>query len=182
MKLYLIRHLPTPWNEKGVLQGSNDIAISPLTPTWQTAIQENLDRIQAVHFDAVLVSAYQRTQQTAEAYGHHDYQVEALLNELNFGTFEGQKKQLMVDTLGAAWMERPRSLTLGEPIIDFEKRLMDFIASYAHHENILAFAHGRVIRALLAIHKYGDVERMNHFEVENNELLYLDFNHFHEKK
>lgn len=67
------------------------------------------------------------------------------------------------------------SITLGEAIVDFEARLLRFIEQYRNAGTVLAFAHGRLMRALCSIAATGDVERMNDYQIANNELLVLTF-------
>ncbi|MEL6639615.1 MAG: histidine phosphatase family protein [Bacteroidota bacterium] len=175
MKLHLIRHLPTEWNQRGILQGSRDIPILPPSAAMRARIAANQERIRDLAFDHILTSELQRTQQSAAAYDIHNFRVEPLLNELNFGPYEGRPKAEMIEELGAAWRERPRSITLGEAIVDFEARLLRFIEQYRSAETVLAFAHGRLMRALCSIAATGDVGRMNDYQIANNELLVLTF-------
>lgn len=45
MLLSLVRHLPTEWNKKQLLQGKRDIPILPVTEETITSIQSNLERL-----------------------------------------------------------------------------------------------------------------------------------------
>ena len=93
MQITLIRHLPTEWNVNTWLQGRQDIEILPITDRDQLEIvknQNNLSRLQP--FDLILASTLKRTQQTAQMYGMNVV-IEPLLDELDFGEFEGRPKE-----------------------------------------------------------------------------------------
>ena len=93
MQITLIRHLPTEWNVNTWLQGRQDIEILPITDCDQLEIVKNqniLSRLQP--FDIILASTLKRTQQTAQMYGMNVV-IEPLLDELDFGDFEGRPKE-----------------------------------------------------------------------------------------
>jgi len=170
MNLFLIRHLPTPRNEQGLLQGTKNIEISPVSKLFQEGIKDNLVKLNTVDFDEVIVSEMIRTQQTAEQYGFNNYKIEPLINELDFGKYEGVKKALMLEEVGDNWYQNATKVTLGEPLLDFEKRIKVFLDSYKHCENVLLFSHGAVIRALIELSKEGNIDKMNLMHVENNSI------------
>lgn len=175
MNLYLIRHLPTNWNKKGWLQGLKDIDILPLDSLDEERVKINLELLKEVEFDEIYVSDLKRTQQTASAYGFNECVVNTLINELNFGKFEGKEKHLMLDEIGEAWFNNFTTVELGEKIIDFDKRIKEFLDEIKEKQNVLIFSHGAVIRALIAIFKEGGVDNMNKIVVENNSLSILNF-------
>lgn len=174
MELLLIRHLPTKWNELGILQGSQDIPILPLKNEDGDKIKENMRIINSFNPDIVLASQLQRTQQTALQYGFSSPLVEALLNELQFGKFEGVEKKAITSL--NEWTSDPRSLVLGERLVDFERRIFRFLNKYNHYPRILVFGHGSWIRGLLSIQSVGTIQNMNQILVENNQLIHLLMN------
>ena len=174
MELLLIRHLPTKWNKMGILQGSQDVPLLQVTEEDIKKIKENMKVIHDFKPELVLASQLKRTKQTAVEYGFNHLQIEPLLNELNFGKYEGtEKKQLM---LKKEWTENPRSLILGENMIDFENRIIQFINKYNHYSRILVFGHGSWTRGLLSIINIGTIQKMNQVHVENNQLISLILN------
>lgn len=71
MKLLIIRHLPTKYNNSGMLQGRLDIDIEPPNQEQLLRIAENQREIRQVGpVDRVLCSSLNRTAQTALAYGY----------------------------------------------------------------------------------------------------------------
>lgn len=173
--MILIRHLPTSFNIKGILQGRIDNSIlHPLSDNSKKDINRNLKIIdQIIQNPIVLTSELIRTKQTADEYGFKKKIEISKLNELNFGYFDGKPKSSLIKT-HPAWITNPRSLKLGEDLINFEKRLLSFINEFIKdHDNYIVFSHGAVIRALISINKFGDISRMNSFKVKNNELIDL---------
>ncbi|MBM7644168.1 putative phosphoglycerate mutase [Scopulibacillus daqui] len=174
MRLMLIRHLPTEWNEKGLLQGKRNTAIDEKSLINQKAgICHNKKILEKFKpFDCVLASELLRTQQTAKVYGF-DFHAEPLLNELDFGEFEGTEKETFVQN-HIDWLSHPKKLILGESLADFEHRIFQFIQCYRKYEQVLAFGHGSWIRGLISIVNYGDINQMNRINVDNNELILLE--------
>lgn len=177
MDVTIIRHFPTDWNESGFLQGKRDIPISlPLTKQNQAKMEENKQKLQQLQpFDDVLVSQLIRTHQTAKIYGYTDVKVEPLLDELDFGLFEGKKREEL-NRIYDEWAVSPLTLTLGEPLVRFQERIFEFLNKYAHKRSLLLFGHGSWARALTSIEKVGSIQMMNQFEIKNNELITLHIN------
>lgn len=175
MHITLIRHLPTEWNKLKKLQGRQDIEITTITEEYQNSIEVNKNLLKAfAPFDIVLASTLRRTHQTAEIYGFTP-EVEGLLDELDFGEFEGGPKKTLVKAYGDKWIESPRELVLGESLIDFEERVVSFLDKYHHFSNILVFGHGSWIRAIVSYHHHGDINKMNKMLIENNQCITLRF-------
>jgi broad specificity phosphatase PhoE len=178
MQLALIRHLPTEWNQLGLLQGSRDIHLAPLTYIHKKRIKENADMLNEIEpIKKVMTSTLRRTQETANHYGYEHFCTEPLLNELNFGEFEGKKKSLLIDRYKYEWLNNPRELVLGESLVEFEKRIFNFLEKYQNEQNLLVFGHGSWIRGLISINQIGSIQRMNQVEVPNNQLTLLNFIH-----
>lgn len=164
--------MQTQYNVRGFLQGRQDIPIIPPGPDQQAAIDENKNKIGPESgYTHILASSLKRTGMTAKLYVNA-YTVEPLLDELDFGEWEGQKKSAMIQSL-PLWTERPDLLTLGEPLINLEKRVQAFLKKYEPAPRILIFGHGAWTRALLSIHRSGSIRNMNKLIVPNNKLIYL---------
>jgi broad specificity phosphatase PhoE len=177
MQLAIIRHLPTAWNKAGLLQGSKDIEIEEVSSENREKIAENKESIKNYQpFDLILTSSLVRTKQTANVYGFSDVHQEPLLNELNFGKYEGKEKSLLIEENKELWLNDPGSLTLGEPLLELEKRVKMFVSNYNHCSKVLAFGHGSWIRAAISIQKTGSITMMNKIAVQNNDFILLEFN------
>jgi broad specificity phosphatase PhoE len=175
MQITLIRHLPTDWNVNTWLKGRKDIDLLPITDGDQHEVvtnQQILSRLQP--FDIILASTLKRTHQTAQLYGMN-VGTEPLLDELDFGKFEGRPKEDMVKELGESWLENPRELKLGENLVDLENRIVKFIKKYEGYKNILVFGHGSWIRAFISLIQNGHINRMNQIHVPNNKCITKSF-------
>lgn len=176
MQVTFIRHLPTEWNKIGKLQGSIDIGIMPVSKELQTGIRYNQRYLQKLSpFDKVLASSLKRTQQTAEVYGYKS-EIETLLDELDFGPFEGLSKEDLVEKFGKQWLEEPKTIVLGESLEDFEQRIVSFIKKYQHFSNLLVFGHGSWIRAMISYSLNSHINNMNKVTVGNNACFTLLLN------
>ncbi len=172
MDIAIIRHLPTAWNDKGYLQGRRDIPISlPISDqTWLQIKENNMHLENLKPFDYVFSSELKRTQQTANLYGYPNVTSEPLLNELDFGSFEGKLKTELEKKYDDKWLSSPLQMNLGESLLQFQNRVLAFIQKYAQAKKILIFGHGSWTRALLSISEIGNIQNMNRIEIENNQL------------
>lgn len=174
MEITLIRHLPTEWNRKQKLQGKKDIPLLPISEKERIEINKNLEIINTQSYDYVLSSNLIRTKQTADLYGFTPTP-EPLLNELDFGPFEGKSKEELLQKHGVQWIENPVILNLGESVLNLENRINLFLDKYKEASSILAFGHGSWIRACKSYFKYGHINHMNKIIVRNNECISLEF-------
>jgi broad specificity phosphatase PhoE len=175
MQLTLIRHLPTEWNKKMMLQGRRDIGLCSVSEDLHKGIQQNkltLDHLSP--FDLVLASTLKRTHQTAGIYGY-TCETESLLDELDFGPFEGQPKERIMEVYGDLWIENPKDLVLGESLENLEKRIVLFLEKYRKMNNVLVFGHGSWIRAMISFHQNGHINQMNKMTVGNNACITLNW-------
>jgi len=83
--------MQTRYNVLSLLQGRLDISILPPDPDQQSIIEKNKNKITQESCTHILVSNLKRTWETADLYVN-SYTVEPLLDELDFGEWEGQKK------------------------------------------------------------------------------------------
>ena len=173
MLLTLIRHLPTEWNKKTWLQGRRDIDLAPVNGEFAVKIEQNKELLRKQQFDLVLASTLRRTHQTARLYGYQP-ETEGLLDELDFGPFEGEPKQRLIEMYGPQWIENPKALVLGESLMNLESRITHFLKKYKDHQNVLIFGHGSWIRGLVSYVDYGHINNMNKIIVENNQCITLE--------
>ena len=177
MRIVAVRHLPTQFNAAGLLQGRRDEPILPLTQAVERAIEENRKSLAAQPpFEKVLVSSLCRTAMTADHYGYQSQrETDPLLDELDFGCYEGRPRTEMLKAVGSRWVEAPQTLTLGEPLESLGARVSQLLNKYKERESLLIFGHGAWIRAMVAIIENGSLERMNQFKIANNELYSLQW-------
>lgn len=175
MHIFLIRHLETIFNQKGILQGKRDRPVINPENDALKKINANQQLIAAeAPFDSILYSEYQRTKMTAICYGFgQQAKVEPLLNELDFGAFEGRPRGELIAEHGNLWLNDPEQLILGEPLTVLGDRVSAFINKYNNKQKILVFGHGAWIRALYSMIHYKNISKMNQHAIENNTLIHL---------
>lgn len=173
MNITLIRHLPTEWNKKTWLQGRRDIDLAPVTEEFVNKIEQNQEQLQKQPFDIVLASTLKRTHQTAHLYGYQP-ETEGLLDELDFGPFEGVPKGKLINEYGDKWIENPKELILGESLKNLEARIALFLKKYKDYHNVLVFGHGSWIRGFVSYVNFGDINNMNKIIVENNQCITIE--------
>ncbi len=175
MKIFLIRHLETAYNQKGVLQGRRDIPILPPSAKTLEDISRNRRLLEKEDgFDHILISRLQRTRMTAELYMVENITVEPLLDELDFGSYEGRQK-VTLRAEQKMWLTDPASLTLGEPLLSLENRICEFLKKYKGAGTILAFGHGAWMRAFVSYVEHGNIGKMNSIEIANNQIIAIDY-------
>jgi len=175
MHITLIRHLPTEWNKAQKLQGRKDIDLDPITEDFMSKIEENKVLLNVfAPFDLVLASTLKRTHQTAKLYGYKP-ETDALLDELDFGPYEGRSKEELIAAYEHQWLENPKNLILGESLVNLETRVISFLEKYKSYSNLLVFGHGSWIRAIVSYYHYGDINKMNKMTVDNNQCIRLRF-------
>lgn len=171
MQITCVRHLPTEWNEMSLLQGSQDIEISPISDEQRNKIEKNRILLKENEpYDLVVSSTLKRTIQSAELY-HYKPKTEALLNELDFGLYEGLPKAKLLQDLGEQWVKNPDTIILGERLTKLNERITHFIKKYNRNQNILLFGHGCWIRAFLSYIQFGHINNMNKKVIKHNEPI-----------
>ena len=169
-----LRHLPTAWNLEGRLQGRRDLSIALPDRTARLRILRIREELRnEAPFDTVLASGLKRSQETARLHGFPDFKVEPLMDELDFGDFEGQPKSKLEQSLGDPWRNAQASLLLGESLGDLQQRILDFRSKYPAGTRILLFGHGAWLRACVSLLRFGDLRAMNRLEIPHHRLLRL---------
>ena len=176
MQITFIRHLPTEWNKLGKLQGRKDIDLLPVKGDFLKGISYNQQYLHRLKpFDIVLSSTLKRTQQTAKIYGY-TCEEESLLDELDFGPFEGVEKEKLISEYSEEWIQNPKAIVLGESIQNLEGRIVLFLKKYQMFSNVLVFGHGSWIRAIVSYSLHGHINDMNKMTVDNNACFTLAIN------
>ena len=160
MKLYLLRHGRTLWNEEGRLQGRTDV---PLSEEGRRSALAAGAALGNVSFDAAFSSPLQRARETAELILQGKnvlIQTDARLIELSFGAAEGmrlcdfQEEQRPTRTLFAA-PECYVPPTGGESYEALVRRCRSFLDKRIVPEErrgalVLVGAHGAAVRGLFS--------------------------------
>lgn len=174
MIIYMVRHIKTNSNKLGLIQGSIDNEIIQPNRKALDKVRIIKNYLDKINFDQILTSELKRTIQTANLYGFNEPNVEPLINEFNFGSYEGTlKRQLNVNP---NWVKNPFKIIFGESSFSFEKRIDLFLNKYRSSPKILIFSHGMFSRGLLSKIEYGNLSRINFYKIKNNSLIEINTN------
>lgn len=148
MKLYIIRHGRTPWNEKGLMQGRVNIKLSE---TGKKEAKDIREKLKDISFDICISSPLKRTLETASIVTDNKYKIitDELLIERNLGEFEG-KKYAEYEKL-KFWDYKLNNDSYGvEPVKDILKRTSSFLNKLKEkdYKTVLIVSHAATIRAI----------------------------------
>ena len=153
LRLTLVRHATTPWNEAKRYQGWAD---PPLSPTGRDEAARLATRFAAERWDMAFSSDLARARETAGiALPEFWAEPDPRLREMGWGDWEGltydECMQQDPERL-RAWTADPTSTTppAGEPLGDFAARIADAISALPPEGDVLWITHAGVIRAVLA--------------------------------
>ena len=156
MKIYLVRHGETDWNQAGLLQGQTDIA---LNVQGLEQAREAAERLKEVPFEIAFCSPLIRAKRTAETIiGDRKITLttDERLRELNFGPWEGVDIRTIKDAASQPFTN-PGSYIPPEGAESFAqlyKRSGEFVDQVllpleGTYETVLVVAHGGVNRSIL---------------------------------
>ena len=169
-----VRHLPTAWNDWGLLQGVRDVPIRLPTRMERRALRRLREQLDALTpFHGIHVSELGRTAQTARLLG---YPCEVLLrdprlNELDFGPFEGRSKEDLLLATNGDWFRDPSDLVLGESLEAFSARIAGFVEALPANTTTLVVGHGAWLRAMKSLVETGDLRTMNKGQLGNGQAV-----------
>ncbi|MFN0043882.1 MAG: histidine phosphatase family protein [Alphaproteobacteria bacterium] len=152
IKLLLIRHGPTSWNETGRVQGHSDIPLSDSgrarVRTWRLPEEFADFRAHA--------SPLARARETATILGFRDVTLDARLKEMHWGEWEGETLDALRVRYGEEMIRNEsRGLDFRAPAAesprDVQRRMLSWCAERAaEHQSSVAVAHKGVLRVVLA--------------------------------
>ena len=175
MIIHAIRHLITPWNQQGLLQGRTDIELDLSDPKNAQLKDQLKGHLSGITFDQVVVSPMRRAVQTAIALGFPDHIIDSRVTEMSFGPYEGKPKSHMLEEMQGKWVSAPLQTVLKEELFNLEERIKQFLDHYGGVNSVLLISHGAYIRALRAYIQDGSIDNMNQIEFNNGELIQLNW-------
>lgn len=142
IRVWLVRHGETRWNEEHRFQGISDIE---LTDRGREQAEELADRIGSTHFDSIWSSDLVRAVETA-AIVFGGSRVDERLRELDFGDIDGLRWSDLADETREALLEF-RSFTApnGESVAAMQLRVTSFMDELAPGDHVIV-THGGVVR------------------------------------
>lgn len=148
MKLYVIRHGRTPWNEKGLMQGIEDIKLSL---TGKKEAEDIREKLKDINFDICISFPLKRTLETANIVTNGKCKIitDELLIERNLGEFEG-KKYNDYQKLNYWDYKLNNDLYGVEPVKAILKRTSSFLNKLKEKDfkTVLIVSHAATIRAI----------------------------------
>ena len=148
LSVYVLRHGETAWSLTGQHTGTTDL---PLTENGRAAARRLAPRLGRQAFPLVLTSPLQRARETCEPAGlGARAQVEPDLVEWNYGQHEGlTTREIHQDRPG--WELFTDGCPGGEAPAQIGARVDRVLATIrGAHGNVAVFAHGHVLRVLVA--------------------------------
>ena len=148
MNVFAIRHGETAWSLSGQHTGTTDI---PLTENGRRLAQRMRRVLATDAFELVLCSPMQRARETCELAGLGEKAIiDSDLVDWNYGEYEGLTPQ-QIDEMAPGWLIFRDGCPGGEAPEQVGTRMDRVIArSRAIDGNIALFAHGHVLRVLVA--------------------------------
>ncbi len=157
MRIILVRHGTTAWNEQGKYQGVID---EHLSDKGRQEAERAAERLQSENIKAVYASYLSRARETAEIIARpHGLEVVVIpeVGEIDFGHWEGLTARQIIDKFGEdtyrVWMEDPENAVIagGERMTDFSDRVYGGFTRVveAHPEDtVVMVTHGGALMAL----------------------------------
>ena len=173
--LYLVRHLPTPWNIDHKLQGRADIDLVPPNAETLSLIAQRADVLRSIANLKTFSSPRRRAAETARLYGFPAANLTDELIEFDFGDFEGSRRSEFLKTVGPDWFENPGNVVMGEAVTDLGRRVSGFLGAVSDYDAVAVFGHGCWIRAAISLTSRGNLSAMNKVTVPNNAMIQIDF-------
>jgi broad specificity phosphatase PhoE len=157
LKLILVRHGQTVWNESGRFQGISDIALSAEGRQQALSLAKSLKDISLAEIYTSPLTRARETAGIVSQYQHCEVRVEEGLKELNQGELEGLTAQDLRDKYPAffeKWTQEPSLIRLpqGESLKDLQDRAWASVGRILkrHSEgNVMLVAHSFVNRVIL---------------------------------
>ena len=173
MRVFAIRHGETAWSLSGQHTGTTDI---PLTDNGRRLAEQLRSVLAKEHFTLVLVSPLQRARETSALAGLGDAAViERDLMEWNYGEYEGLTTKQIHETR-PGWLIFRDGCPGGESPEQVGARVDRVIArARAAEGDVALFAHGHVLRALVARWIGFPASAGQHFLLDTGTLCILGY-------
>ncbi|MGY5955653.1 histidine phosphatase family protein [Kosakonia sp. BK9b] len=184
MKVILVRHAETEWNQRGIIQGHQD---SPLTARGVLETSALLAALTDAGYavEYVYASPLGRAWHMGLALAEHfccPLVAQDALKEQAFGLYEGMTtQQLQCDHPGhaRALFERDAGFCPpdGESLVQAAYRLMDFLRllmATASHQTLCVVTHGHVVQGALALLKEGKIDPFSRYAHPNASYSVLE--------
>lgn len=184
MKVYLVRHGQTDWNNEFRLQGSKDIE---LNKTGIEQAEKVGARLANSNIKKIYSSNLKRALKTAEVinkYINTDIIIKEDIQEMNLGEWEGKRWgdiQIEYAEYLKRWFEHIDRCPSpgGESYNDLKKRafsvMNEIVKNELEAEEVLIVSHGAVIKTILCSILNLDLKNRGNFEIHNGSLSVVEY-------
>ena len=165
MKLYVIRHGTTVWNEKGIIQGWSQ---NQLSKNGKLLIENISLKLKDIPFEVIYASPLKRTMQSANILNKfHNVKIikDKRIIENNPGIFARRyKKSLTEEDL---IMMKNHELCKSERYEDVLKRAEDFVdyLRTTDYDTVLIVTHGLLVKAFYKVILNKETEKAENGEI-----------------
>ncbi len=175
MHVYLVRHGATLWSVSGRHTGRTDL---PLTPQGEAEATQLGPILWPLQPQVVLSSPLARARRTAELSGFGErIRIDPDLSEWDYGQYEG-KTTLEICRDNPGWDLFRDGAPQGESLEDVARRVRRILAKLEENgEDALLFAHGHLLRVLVATWLHLPSDSARHFAIETSSLTILGNEH-----
>ncbi|MCW4990140.1 histidine phosphatase family protein [Enterobacter mori] len=184
MKVILVRHAQTEWNQHGVIQGHKD---SPLTArgTLETAALLTAFTDAAYPVECVFTSPLGRAWKMGQALAGHfqcPLVIEEALKEQSFGQYEGMTKAQLEQEYRSQFLALFSQNAAfcppgGESLAHASQRIIHFLRekmATTTHQTFCVVTHGHVMQGMLALLKEGNTDHFNRYAQPNASYTVLE--------
>lgn len=176
MKIYMVRHGRTDWNDKGLMQGASNI---PLNKAGEKQALLAHEKLKDVNFDVCFSSPLKRTSQTAEIIINNKCAIiyDDLLLERGLGSLEGKNhaEYKKFDYYDYEKNSCENGVEGIRQLLDRTKEFLDKLKLKYGDKTILIVSHSATIRALhFNIIGYDEETNFLSFSPKNGEVYEYD--------
>jgi 2,3-bisphosphoglycerate-dependent phosphoglycerate mutase len=164
IKIEMIRHGRTSWNDEGREQGKSDI---PLNEDGVRGAHQLAERLRSEAWDMVYSSGLLRARQTAEIIANYtgmQIHLDPRLREVGGGLIEGTTEEERVKKWGSNWRELDLGIECNKQVITRGLSFIEEACEKHWNTSILVVSHGSFIEQILKVL----VPRFNMVESLNN--------------
>lgn len=181
LRIYLVRHAKTDWNDKGIWQGNVDI---PLHEEGFRQAERLAERFSSMSIQSIYTSPLKRSYQTAEVIAKR-FSIspikEPLLRECEISLWNGLTMKQTLEKyadLYHEWSCNPKAQIQGvESLEKVQERMIEVFKNITHNssENVVVVSHAIAIRMLICWILQLPIPFHRNFKIENASITAVEF-------
>lgn len=180
LRIYLVRHAKTDWNDKGIWQGNVDI---PLNKEGFEQAERLAQRFSNMPIQAIYTSPLKRSYQTAETIGKKlsiSPIKDSMLRECEISLWNGLTMKETLEKFADfynEWSTNPKAQIQGvEPLEQVQQRMIEAFERITQNsfENVIIVSHAISIRMLICWVLKLPIPLHKTFKLENASITAID--------